>query len=591
MHGSLEQKTCAMPGSKHAPAEVRHVDGDVTPMHLKRWFFSRTVHTKGPLRVWGYAPDGRLWRSSSVTRVTRPRELVTRYGTRVMLVGPIDSKAARAAQVPDAICRLFADGLPLDWERVIKSIRPPNDYLARKQAQQIAETQLAMNAPASQQAILNDRDNMHNSTDNPKHSVTKKRKHHENSRDGSDQPAAAPAKRQAVSRRRQRRVAFAADLDHDDKTLKRDTSAGNTSVSSRCLSETSNLCEKAASTASKPATSSEEPSARRDSLSSQQQSPPPPLRAPEQLHSLRSRRRGVASRKETENFAHSIASVDLNDSDSEIPGTPLLPQWSREQLDAYDERRTAVAADSANYWELVADGVPGKCAADCLRLWNSTWTSPADTLKPTRPRKAQVASTPEVAGQILNATGAAAKRSAKYKTNVRKLAAAVNRDVDDDMLEPRFSSSPDENAPSNKQLAHPVALLPILQHDLRRGTPDTAAKMKRAAAEKAGASETPEILARGRSFGLAEADQYISVFHRRVGAATSNQNPRKQASNHEAPQRKAGSVQTSKLKSLGAVDASATPLLKLVDDINREEAAASVLADEDSSSDDYDLFF
>jgi hypothetical protein len=121
-------------------------------------------------------------------------------------------------------------------------------------------------------------------------------------------------------------------------------------------------------------------------------------------------------------------------------------------------------------------------------------------------------STPEIVSQVVTAAPGA-RKTLKYKSNLRKVAAVINREADDEMFEPVLGNA-DDQAPFVANLPLNDPSLPAVG-ELRRGTPDTAARIRRTEAERRGTVQTPEILARGRSFGLAEADQYLAVFHRR----------------------------------------------------------------------------
>jgi hypothetical protein len=164
------------------------------------------------------------------------------------------------------------------------------------------------------------------------------------------------------------------------------------------------------------------------------------------------------------------------------------------------------------YWTSVAAGVDGKSAAECMALWDSKWTSPAVAATRHGAKRPPAVSTPEIVSQVVTAAPGA-RKTLKYKSNLRKVAAVINREADDELFEPSVGSA-DDQAPFVANLPLNDPSLPAVGA-LRKGTPDTAARLRRTEAERRGTVQTPEILARGRSFGLAEADQYLAVFHRR----------------------------------------------------------------------------
>ncbi len=55
--------------------------------------------------------------------------------------------------------------------------------------------------------------------------------------------------------------------------------------------------------------------------------------------------------------------------------------------------------------------------------------------------------------------------------------------------------------------------------ELPDGTPGTLIREKKKEMDEAGRIETPEILARGRAVGLAEADKFVALFKKRLAKA------------------------------------------------------------------------
>jgi hypothetical protein len=291
------------------------------------------------------------------------------------------------------------------------------------------------------------------------------------------------------------------------------------------------------------------------------------------------------------------------------------------QLDAFDAMRNRVPSTASDVWTRIADGVDGKSPAECQALWDSKWSSPpaasnsrqqqlSSSFASGSVKSSAVASTPEIASQIAGA-GPGHQKTAVFKSNMRRIAGAVSRDIDDDDLEPvlggenrrlgggaRSRKAVDDSKVDNASTKNgvidghgdgdeeenneddDVAFAPLpFAVQLSRGTPDTAAKLKRAAAQRAGEVQTPEILARGRSFGLKEADQYVSTFARRVAENASKK--RVTGADGRKSWKKNGEGESGS----SVAKVSSQP----IDDLPAGEAQA--LADDDESSEDFDLFF
>lgn len=187
------------------------------------------------------------------------------------------------------------------------------------------------------------------------------------------------------------------------------------------------------------------------------------------------------------------------------------PRWSREQQQAFDNARNTIPADAPGYWDLVADRVEGKSAEDCCHRWESQWDTPK---RKSAPSVAVDQTTPEIANQMLN--GKINTKSGKYRTNMRRIIAAESRDRDDNDFEPPEAAEINLQplaTPQTPSLAHGTSL----SNALKMGTPGTEVRAARAAIDRAGSSKTPEVLMRGRSWGMAEADQYAALFKRRLG--------------------------------------------------------------------------
>lgn len=197
-------------------------------------------------------------------------------------------------------------------------------------------------------------------------------------------------------------------------------------------------------------------------------------------------------------------------------------EWTQEQREGFEIQRNRVPANAPRYWESIAAGVRGKTAEQCLQLWDSTWCSPL-----AQKRKRVVSFTPAIADEpaekkaklstpqaVRNVQkGSKTKRgrnTAKYRIAVRRLADTVARDTEDDALEPEIRTPVGSSKMTGGLFGIP---------DLQDGTPGTEVRQRRRNAEKGGERATPEILKRGKSFGLHEADQYVSLFRQRLGNA------------------------------------------------------------------------
>lgn len=93
---------------------------------LEKWFVTSVPieqsENRGPLRIWGMPVGGsstnKLWRSSSIVRRISSTTLETRFHTRVILKGPMDSVAALDATMTQEAVDAFADGFPLAWKSI-----------------------------------------------------------------------------------------------------------------------------------------------------------------------------------------------------------------------------------------------------------------------------------------------------------------------------------------------------------------------------------------------------------------------------------------------------------------------------------------
>lgn len=204
---------------------------------------------------------------------------------------------------------------------------------------------------------------------------------------------------------------------------------------------------------------------------------------------------------------------------SDIDGSNLENEWSPTQKAAFQRQSNCVPANEPLYWESIAAGVEGKNAAQCMELWKSFWSSPVRAKrKPlldengAKPRKMKPnVSTPQVIRNVQKASKRKRSReTTKFRTSVRRLADAIARDTEDDALEPVMQTPKVSGKTAADKFNFPALL---------EGTPGTEIRQKRRAAEKRGELATPEILRRGKVFGLREADQYVSLFKQRLGAA------------------------------------------------------------------------
>lgn len=210
--------------------------------------------------------------------------------------------------------------------------------------------------------------------------------------------------------------------------------------------------------------------------------------------------------------------VSKSPNGTEQSGNPeeAAEEWSREQREAFQRQRNQIAANLPDYWDRVAAGVPEKSADDCRFLWLSNWTSPLPNVPP---RKKRRVATPEVVMHVRKASKQKHSReTAIYRSNVRRLAEVVARDVNDAALEPHIVTP--TSLPGAKQL------LELAADDdgdggcvMVDGTPGSEIRQKRAAIAKKGELVTPEILARGKKMGFMESDHYVTLFKKRIGSA------------------------------------------------------------------------
>lgn len=182
--------------------------------------------------------------------------------------------------------------------------------------------------------------------------------------------------------------------------------------------------------------------------------------------------------------------------------------WSDKQVHAYMRMRETVAADRRDYWDVVASGVPGKSAVDCRARMNEEWVTPVKVARQTGTKS--TLGTPEVAATLAqHGASKAHVKTAKFRTNMRRIHAAAARDADDDELEPVFTTAGDASLANT-----PVAL------NVADGTPGTEARERRRQMEGERIG-TPEILASGRNINMHQMDLYVSMFNKRVAKASS----------------------------------------------------------------------
>lgn len=635
-----------------------------TQISLSRWFVTPVAPSsrRGPVRVWGYAADGRLWRSSSILHASTPRCLKTRYNTTVILSGPLDRAAAAAAALPAALVALFADGFPSAWRSAAAAgIAPPVQAKAAVIAQpavRAAEPALkkrrttdipsaaatsavatkkkkkrsvafsvspnpakpplpppssagkqasgrpvrhrgpprgiyaldaSVSPPASIPSPHDDTratpiESQRNESSIPRKSagaeiVAPRARKAESRREGSAArvPPIGQKKRQSATKKRRVRHVLAEQKDAAHIQLKNVVSpAGKDRRRSRARAASLSAAEKTAQLLERESASDAE---QRDDGESASQTDVPsdgelPARASAVTNPTALVRPDPFSRKRPPQPL-----LEDDDESVDFPSTPMAKNpWTREQLEAYDRQRTLVQPGVPNYWARVASGVPGRSMGECSALWDSKWSTPGKVAAVMPPRQVEPiasgggrsrgggASTPEIAARMVDVKPAG-RKTARYKTNLRRVAAAISRDCDDEALEPPLPAAG----------FHVPAERVSVEQELRKGTPDTAAKSKRAIAERISTSQTPEILARGRSFGLEEADNYLSLFNRRRGAANASGFVRKTTTPSEDDDGDGGS---------GSVQPSSQP----VDDLFGPEALALAEADDGASSDE-GIFF
>lgn len=185
-------------------------------------------------------------------------------------------------------------------------------------------------------------------------------------------------------------------------------------------------------------------------------------------------------------------------------------EWSDSQRMTFERQRNSVAADAADYWEVVASGVNGKNAQQCRALWECSWTSPRAKEARTPSARAKMGAEEMVADLQKAVRSKRSRNTAKFRSQTRHLAELVAEGTLDAALEPAVPGA---------AAAQGIPVTPRLQGvgALSQGTPGTEVRQKREQNERDGIVATPEILSRGRKVGFAEADHYVSLFKRRAG--------------------------------------------------------------------------
>lgn len=650
VHGRARKADHQNADTDHAMSDV---DGDGVSPPCEELPQTR----RGPVRVWGYAADGRLWRSSSVVGAQSSREVLTRYGTRVMLSGELDRTAAAAAGLSHDLIEAFRMGFPDNWRAALSSMLigpgqaaassgPEEDAPARNDSecgangqdgarrvplevfprgfdqnrgedevvrgdrargdrpnQEAKDTAAGSGKPPLRPRSLKGANVSRGAgalgepeqvshvakpgSNNPEATASRsrgsRRRPFAEIDVGSERAEQARGKSKASgpSGKRRKRVGFASEHGHEDVGTKaaKPTSTHRGAATSQANPSPGTLISPAPLGRTAPRRSLGESDALVRSVA----------KASADRRLFRGEKPSVLLPLPAEQASISASFGD--ESDSASLGS-VCKSWTREQLNAYDERRTAVQPGGPNYWSEVAAGVPGKTAAACAALWDSGWSSPNEENKKrtTREtggkRRRRTSTTPEIASRIARKSGAA-KKTAKFKQDMRRVAAAVSRDINDDELEPDVTASPGTSLLLGPGSVAAAAGALASRGALQKGTPDTAAKQRRFEAERAGSVQTPEILARGRSFGLAEADQYLSVFHRR----------RADAARRERTECSAGRGTTAVVEHRGAVTQAAklTSRDGMLGKRAREQAAGDSEGFDsdspDSGSDGFDLFF
>lgn len=273
--------------------------------------------------------------------------------------------------------------------------------------------------------------------------------------------------------------------------------------------------------------------------------------------------------------APKVASPEATPKPSRAASAPAKgATWSSSQIDAYNKQRNSVAADHSEYWDEIAAGVEGKSGTECRERLESLYKSSSEKAGVPAGRRQRMVSTPEIAAGI---TGGSRRRkqTGKFKSEMRRVAAAVARDTDDRELEPDIDMCGVGEAMGG--VVDGMGGKEGAQASLAVGTPGTEVRAKRTRAERAGNVKTPEILARGRSFGLHEADQYVAAFKRRAGSKAS-------------PRRESKGVERDG-KSTPRLVAGSRGRLEALNDISVREACAEASDGEGRSDDEIDLFF
>lgn len=242
----------------------------------------------------------------------------------------------------------------------------------------------------------------------------------------------------------------------------------------------------------------------------------------------------------------------------EPEGAKKPVKWSSEQKAAFEKQRNAIPATDPDYWESIAIGIADKSADECKALWEANWRSPHPQTK--KRKRVRAAATPDVVRHVMK--GAKRKKSretAKFRGGVRKLRDVVARDMDDEMFEPQIET------PKGVDVSFAA-----ITGELENGTPGTEIRRKREIAE-GGSKRTPQV--RQGAIGLQDADEYVSLFRRRQGVASTKA--------QIAPQGKSKSQTGSSKEGAGIVRR-----LHSIESSDAEDEDGS-----EGSDDDGDLFF
>lgn len=461
-----------------APAESIKRREPSRSVELRTWFIEPVFDSDhnlstGLVRVWGKVRASRhptkWWRSSSIHQRVSFKKLKTRYGTCVNLKGGISKRYARKLQMHADAIQCFRDGFPATWRKLLGQSFTPEILLKS-----------------------NERTNIRRSS-RPRNRPTNNAGEQERSPAEEKNPKPAAQKKVRRSSRRASQMVRPRVKDQQEQTWK-----ASPAIRERPRSAKAKMSYVEAEGAIAEGTLARNLRGAKDAKQARRARrvafADSPMKATGPAASMPQEADGATGGKKPT---------------TRVKGSPK-PRWSAAQREEFDRQRNSVAADASNYWEVIASGVRGKTGEECRLLWESSWASPQASGR--KREGAGLSKRPEE--MVLEMQKAAkskrGRNTAKFRRQARELAELVSAGTLDTVLEPCVPGA---------AAASDVVVTPRLQGIgvACKGTPGTEVRQLRERNEKAATATTPEILSRGRKIGLAEADQYVSLFKRRAG--------------------------------------------------------------------------